>query len=43
MCARCGHDKDVHARYVRNLTCCYDCSCFGFTPPTETTDEQVVA
>lgn len=31
-CAGCGHPKDVHQRYVRNLNCCYDCHCKRFEP-----------
>jgi hypothetical protein len=31
-CSACGHIKDVHQRYVRNLNCCYDCHCIRFQP-----------
>lgn len=30
-CAKCGHAKDWHQRYVRNLSCCYECNCEGFS------------
>jgi hypothetical protein len=30
-CAKCGHAKDWHQRYVRNLSCCYECHCKGFS------------
>ena len=32
-CAKCGHVKDVHQRYVRSMSCCYDCHCTRFVAP----------
>lgn len=32
-CAGCGHIRDLHHRYVRNLNCCYDCHCTRFQGP----------